>query len=113
MTDLTDTDLALLTSTERDALARCAFVLPGRSEDLIAALKEIARLRRETRRLRSTVAELVDQYAGDGTKHGEPARFANGISTLEDAFAVFGLPDPCPVEQFDRVIRDAMAGAEG
>ena len=47
--------------------------------------------------LREALADMVNQFAYEGTKNGEGVMRTGGLSALEDAFVALGLSDPITV----------------
>ena len=81
---------------------------------LVAAVRKQERA--QARSYKESLADMVWQFAyrtGDGP--GEEARpmFTGGLSSLEWALDVLGIPDPCPVEEFNRVLAAPVEGGEG
>ena len=54
-------------------------------------------LLRQRDELREALADMVNQFAYEGTKNGEGVMRTGGLSALEDAFVALGLSDPITV----------------
>ena len=63
-------------------------------------------LLRQRDELREALADMVNQFAYEGTKNGEGVMRTGGLSALEDAFVALGLSDPITVEDFEAAIKN-------
>ena len=61
---------------------------------------------RQRDELREALADMVNQFAYEGTKNGEGVMRTGGLSALEDAFVALGLSDPITVEDFEAAIKN-------
>ena len=52
---------------------------------------------RQRDELKEALADMVNQFAYEGTKNGEGVMRTGGLSALEDAFVALGLSDPITV----------------
>ena len=60
----------------------------------------------KTEQLKEALFDMVNQFAYHGTKDGVKVIHTGGMSALEDAFDVLGLPDPCKEEEFESAIKN-------
>ena len=63
-------------------------------------------LLRQRDELREALADMVNQFAYEGTKNGEGVMRTGGLSALEDAFVALGLSDPITVLDFEAAIKN-------
>ena len=63
-------------------------------------------LLRQRDELREALADMVSQFAYEGTKNGEGVMRTGGLSALESAFDALGLSDPITVLDFEAAIKN-------
>lgn len=63
-------------------------------------------LLRQRDELREALADMVSQFAYEGTKNNVAVMHTGGLSALEDAFVALGLSDPITVEDFEAAIKN-------
>ncbi len=71
-----------------------------------SALQHYDEAVRQRDELREALADMVNQFAYEGTKNGEGVMRTGGLSALEDAFVALGLSDPITVEDFEAAIKN-------